>query len=126
MEKSLSLVLFHKFQNLIRRLLNHKAFRWSHLILEATYFGLVLIYLFLLMEIEERKGVIILSFMLAVLCFCLVVYVMNLIDSWKDFKMCIDTILIIVSIAFDIYEIDLKSEGNGYRAGSTLVLNLSR
>ena len=52
---------------------------------------------------------------------------MNLIDHWKDFKIIVDTLLILVGFSFDIYEIIVRSQNQGYYSGaSTFVLNTAR
>lgn len=76
-----------KFQKCITRLIEKKWFRWCHLGIELVYFTLVLIYLFLVLEIENNNSYSILIIMIVVLFFCFLIYMLNLIDHWKDFKM---------------------------------------
>lgn len=51
---------------------------------------------------------------------------MDIIDHWNDLRVIIDSTLIIIAIAFDIYEISLRSHDKGYFSGNMVVLNLSR
>jgi hypothetical protein len=83
-----------RFQKCVVKIVNHKYFRWGHLCLELIYFTLVLFYLYFLMEIEKNNSIILIAFMMSFLVICLIVYVMNIIDHWNDFRTIIDTVLI--------------------------------
>lgn len=125
-ENSIFATYWFKFQNAVKKTIHHKYFRWFHLCLELVYFTLVLFYLYFLMEIEEDNSIVLITIMMVFLFICLVVYIMDIIDHWRDLRVIIDSGLIIVAIAFDIYEISLRSNDKGYYSGSKVVLNLSR
>lgn len=56
----------------------------------------------------------------------MIIYGLNLIDSWNDPAMIADSILILITISFDIYEIKLRSDDKGYQDGNETALNFGR
>lgn len=70
----------------MRKILNNKYFRWTHLVIEALYFILVLLYLYFLLDIETNDFLALLIIMMIILVACLFIYILNVIDHWNDLK----------------------------------------
>lgn len=58
---------------------------------------------------------------------CLTIYIFKIIDDWKTIRAIIDSCLIVITIAFDLYEIQLRADDKGYyQGGDKTALNFAR
>lgn len=126
-ERSLLAVCWSSIRKCMQRTTQNKWFRRTHLALEVIYFVLVLFYLYFIMEIEESNDLVLPCLMLGFLSFCLILYLMNLIDNWRDFELGVDIVLILLTITTDVYEIVQRKDDKGYNTGADqTMLNLGR
>lgn len=63
---------------------------------------------------EKDHSYVLITIMLIFLFCTLIVYVLNIIDHWNDIKMILDTILIVITISFDFFEITTKANDKNY------------
>lgn len=79
------------------------------------------------MEIEENDNTVLITLMMTFLSLCLMMYIMNIVENWKDPELIVDIILIIFTIALDINEIVQRKDGKGYyRGGNQTLYNIDR
>jgi hypothetical protein len=115
------------FKKWIHNATRHRWFTRLHLAVEVIYFTLVLFYLFFIMEIEGNNSIVLPCLMAIFLTFCLILYIMNLIDDWRDFELALDITLIMLTIILDFNEISQRSGDKGYHTGANqTLLNLGR